>query len=69
MSKKMCDERLKKTQLFVPDNSLLVDNGAMIAFAGEIMFNSGIKIPYDKTDKLDIEPRQRTDDVEISWRK
>ncbi len=69
MSKKMCGERLKKTELFVPDNSLLVDNGAMIAFAGEILFKSGIKVSYRDLDKLDIKPKQRTDDVEVTWRK
>jgi len=68
MAKKMCGERLKKTELFVPDNSLLVDNGAMIAFAGEILFKSGIKTSYKSLDELDIKPRQRTDDVEVSWR-
>jgi len=60
----MCQERGAK--LFVPENSLLVDNGAMIAFLGEIMFNSGI---YERDfEKLDIKPRQRTDDVDVRWR-
>lgn len=69
MAKKMCEERLKKTELFVPDNSLLVDNGAMIAYAGEILFKSGIKVSPKELDKLDVMPRQRTDDVEVTWRK
>lgn len=69
MARKMCDERLKKTELFVPDNSLLVDNGAMIAYAGEILFKSGIKVSPKEIDKLDVMPRQRTDDVEVTWRK
>jgi len=69
MAKKMCDERLKKTELFVPDNSLLVDNGAMIAYAGEILFKSGIKTSPKELDSLDVKPRQRTDDVEVTWRK
>jgi N6-L-threonylcarbamoyladenine synthase len=68
MAKKMCDERLKKIELFVPDNSLLVDNGAMIAYAGEILFKSGIKISYKNLDELDIKPRQRTDDVDVTWK-
>jgi len=38
MCRIMCEERGAK--FFVPDNSLLVDNGAMIAFLGEIMFKS-----------------------------
>jgi N6-L-threonylcarbamoyladenine synthase len=66
MCKIMCKERNAK--FFCPDNSLLVDNAAMIAFLGEIMFNSGIKISYKNLDKVDIKPRQRTDEVNISWR-
>ena len=66
MCRVMCEERNAK--LFVPENALLVDNGAMIAFLGEIMFNSGIKFSYNELDKIDIKPRQRTDDVEVSWR-
>jgi len=66
MCRIMCEERGAK--LFVPENSLLVDNGAMIAFLGEIMFNHGIKTSNDKIDNLDIKPRQRTDEVEVSWK-
>jgi tRNA A37 threonylcarbamoyltransferase TsaD len=66
MCRIMCEERGAK--LFVPENSLLVDNGAMIAFLGGIMFKKGIKIPYNKTDDLDIKPRQRTDEVNITWK-
>jgi N6-L-threonylcarbamoyladenine synthase len=68
MCKIMCDERLEKTKMFVPDRSLLVDNGAMIAYAGEILFNSGIKFLPKDFKEIDIMPRQRTDDVEVSWR-
>lgn len=66
MAKIMCKER--KAKMFCPPNELLVDNGAMIAFLGEIMFNSGIKYDGDEINKLDIEPRQRTDEVEVSWK-
>ena len=69
MCKTMCKERVgEKVGFFVPDKSLLVDNGAMIAFLGEIMFNAGIKILPKNLDKVDIKPRQRTDEVEVSWR-
>lgn len=68
MCKIMCSERKNKTKLFVPDNSVLVDNGAMIAFLGEIMFKSGIKISYTKIKNLDIKPRQRTDEVDVKWK-
>ncbi len=67
MCRIMCEERNAK--FFVPSRDLLVDNGAMIAFLGEIMFNSGIKIFGKEIEKLDIKPRQRTDEVEVSWRK
>ncbi len=64
MCKIMCKERGAK--FFVPERSLLVDNAAMIAFLGEIIFNKGI---FEKDiDKIDILPRQRTDEVEVSWR-
>ena len=38
----------------------------MIAFLGEIMFKKGIK--ESNLDKIDIKPRQRTDDVNITWK-
>ena len=84
MCKIMCKERGAK--FFCPERPLLVDNGTMIAFLGEIIFNSLflshpptrekkinktisklIYFPKD-LDKLDIKPRQRTDDVEVSWK-
>jgi N6-L-threonylcarbamoyladenine synthase len=64
MCKIMCKERGAK--FFVPEKSLLVDNGAMIAYLGEIMFKKGIK--EKNLDKIDIKPRQRTDEVEIKWK-
>jgi len=67
MSKKMCEER--KAKFFCPERSLLVDNGAMIAYLGEIMFKSGIEFSGKKAQELDIKPRQRTDEVEVSWKK
>jgi N6-L-threonylcarbamoyladenine synthase len=66
MCKIMCSERGAK--LFVPSNDLLADNGAMIAFLGEIMFNKGIKVSGDNIEELGIKPRQRTDEVEVKWK-
>ena len=63
MCRIMCKERGAK--FFVPPNDLLTDNGAMIAFLGEIMYKSGIK---EKPANIDIKPRQRTDEVEVTWR-
>ncbi|KKK59320.1 hypothetical protein LCGC14_3035570, partial [marine sediment metagenome] len=66
MCKIMCKERGAK--FFCPDRTLLIDNGAMIAFLGEIMFNSEIKIETNQIQRIDIKPRQRTDEVEVSWK-
>lgn len=66
MCKIMCDERGAK--FFVPENQFLVDNAGMIAYLGEIMFKSKIKVSGKEIDKLDVKPRQRTDDVEVTWR-
>jgi N6-L-threonylcarbamoyladenine synthase len=63
MCKIMCKERGAK--FFCPENSLLVDNAGMIAYLGEIMFNKKI---IKKIENLDIEPRQRTDDVIVNWK-
>ncbi|PIO08460.1 UGMP family protein [Candidatus Pacearchaeota archaeon CG10_big_fil_rev_8_21_14_0_10_34_12] len=65
MCEKMCKAR--KAKFFAPEKSLLVDNGAMIAFLGEVMFKSGIKFSGKQIDKLDIKPRQRTDEVDVRW--
>lgn len=66
MCRIMCEERGAK--FFAPENSLLTDNGAMIAFLGEIMFNSGIKYSGKSAQRLDIMPRQRTDEVNVTWK-
>lgn len=66
MCMKMCEERGAK--FFVPDFGLLVDNGAMIAYLGEIMFDSGISVGVDKLGGLDIDSRQRTDMVDVKWK-
>jgi tRNA A37 threonylcarbamoyltransferase TsaD len=63
MCKIMCKER--KCKFYCPEKSLLTDNGAMIAFLGEIMFKSGIK---ERIDAIDIAPRERTDQVDVMWR-
>ena len=66
MCRIMCEERGCK--FFVPPRDLLVDNGAMIAFLGEIMFEKGIKFQGEEIDGLDILPRERTDDVIVRWK-
>lgn len=64
MCRIMCEERGAK--FFCPEKRLLIDNGAMIAYLGEIMFKSGIK--ETELEKVDIAPRQRTDDVDVKWK-
>jgi len=66
MCRIMCEERGAK--FFCPPNTLLVDNAGMIAFLGEIMYEKGIKISYKELNKIDIKPRQRTDEVDIIYR-
>ena len=70
-----CNSRLQKMcrimcvgrgcKFFVPEKSLLIDNGAMIAYLGELMYKFGIK---KKINNVDIKPRQRTDDVNVTWK-
>jgi N6-L-threonylcarbamoyladenine synthase len=65
MARIMCEERGCK--FFVPENQFLVDNAAMIAFTGEILFKKGIFVPVNKVGSLDILPRERTDDILVKW--
>ena len=64
MAKMMCKER--KTKCFIPEREFLVDNAAMIAHLGSKMFKAGIK---ESSENIDILPYQRTDDVEVLWKK
>lgn len=66
MSRVMCNER--GVDFFVPERSLLVDNGAMIAYLGEIMFKAGVKVEGNELKEIDIMPKQRTDQVEVVWK-
>jgi N6-L-threonylcarbamoyladenine synthase len=63
MCRIMCVERGAK--FFCPSRDLLVDNAGMIAFTGEIMFNSGISV---SPEKVEVKPRERTDQVDVNWR-
>jgi len=66
MCKIMCEER--GARFFCPETQFLVDNGAMIAYLGEILFENKDYIEIDKINELDIKPRQRTDEIEIRYR-
>jgi glycoprotease/Kae1 family metallohydrolase len=63
MCRLMCESRGAK--MFCPAKEFLVDNGAMIAYTGEILFNSGLS---KRPDDVDIAPRERTDMVDVKWR-
>jgi len=63
MCRIMCFERGAK--FFCPPREFLVDNAGMIAYLGEIMFNSGI---FLNAKDADISPRERTDDVKVTWK-
>lgn len=63
MSEIMCRERNAK--MFCPENQFLVDNGAMIAWLGLVMHKAGITTSFENSA---IQPYQRTDDIEVSWR-
>lgn len=65
MARIMCKEHGAK--YFCPPRELLVDNAGMIAFTGELMAKKNKKLLID-ADKLDIAPRERTDDVSVSWK-
>ena len=62
MAHKMCEERGAKC--FVPENQFLVDNAAMIAYTGMVMFKAGNKLPVEKSQ---VRPYERTDEVEVNW--
>jgi N6-L-threonylcarbamoyladenine synthase len=66
MCKIMCEERGAK--FFVPENQFLLDNGGMIAYLGEIMWEAGIFVKVEDLGDLYIDSRQRTDMVEVKWK-
>lgn len=69
MCRIMCGEREEKVDFFCPEKGLLVDNGGMIAFLGEIMFKGKANVfSPEELDKVDIHPGERTDDIEVGWR-
>jgi len=66
MVKTMAEARGCK--FFCPERTLLVDNAAMIGYLGIKMFNAGIFHTPEKLEELDIRPRERTDQVDVTWR-
>jgi N6-L-threonylcarbamoyladenine synthase len=52
-------------KFFVPSRDVCVDNGAMIAWLGFLMYQSGLRMSLDESI---INQRFRTDMVEVTWR-
>jgi len=63
MMQTMCEERGAK--LYATDERFCIDNGAMIAQAGYLMFKAGITTPIEDTW---CTQRYRTDAVPVIWR-
>ena len=63
MVKTMAAER--NSYFFAPPKDLSVDNGAMIAWLGLLMYRSGIRMNIEQST---IDQRFRTDMVDVSWR-
>lgn len=63
MCRIMCEER--GGSFFAPENQFLIDNGAMIAWLGVLKHNAGERLDVKDAG---INPYQRTDEIEVSWR-
>lgn len=62
----MCRER--GARFAAVPRELAGDNGVMIAWTGILQKNAGMNVfPPDKLSKIDILPRQRTDDIDAVW--
>jgi bifunctional N6-L-threonylcarbamoyladenine synthase / protein kinase Bud32 len=59
----MCEER--GARFFVPEQKYLGDNGAMIAYTGKLMLESGVTLPIESSQ---INPSFRSDEVEVTWK-
>ena len=59
----MCSER-GATSFALP-NQFNVDNAAMIAWLGKVMYDAGVRMTIPETA---IRPYERTDDVDVVWR-
>jgi N6-L-threonylcarbamoyladenine synthase/N6-L-threonylcarbamoyladenine synthase/protein kinase Bud32 len=63
MVKIMAQER--NAAFFVPTKGLCIDNGAMIAWLGFLMYQSGTRMNIENST---IDQRFRTDMVDVTWR-
>mgnify|MGYP000850978085 FL=1 len=63
MVREMAESR--GAEMFVPDRKYCMDNGAMIAWLGCLMYESGVRMEIQSTA---VRQRFRTDEVEVTWR-
>jgi N6-L-threonylcarbamoyladenine synthase len=63
MVERMASDRGAK--MFVPERTLCIDNGAMIAWTGLVMHRSGIRMGVEDTV---VNQRFRTDEVNVTWK-
>ncbi|MDR0522879.1 MAG: bifunctional N(6)-L-threonylcarbamoyladenine synthase/serine/threonine protein kinase [Candidatus Methanoplasma sp.] len=63
MMRAMAEDR--GAEMFVPDRRLCMDNGAMIAWLGSLMHESGVRMDLRDTG---VRQRFRTDEVPVFWR-
>jgi N6-L-threonylcarbamoyladenine synthase/protein kinase Bud32 len=63
MLSRMCADR--GARLYVPEKRYLGDNGAMIAYTGKIMLESGYSVPPEDSQ---VNPSYRSDQVRVTWR-
>lgn len=59
----MCKDR--GAQFFVPEQKYLGDNGAMIAYTGKLMLQSGVTTPIESSQ---VNPSFRSDEVLVTWK-
>jgi N6-L-threonylcarbamoyladenine synthase/protein kinase Bud32 len=63
MLRVMCETRGAK--FYVPEQKYLGDNGAMIAYTGKLMLESGSSIPVEDSQ---IKPAFRVDEIDVTWK-
>jgi N6-L-threonylcarbamoyladenine synthase len=59
----MCKER--GANLYSLENQYFIDNSAMIAVTGKLMFDAGVSSEFSEAT---IKPYERTDEVDVVWR-
>jgi N6-L-threonylcarbamoyladenine synthase len=64
MCRLMCEAR--GCSFYCPPNQFLVDNAAMIAWTGKVMYERGSV--QTEVEKATIKPYERTDDVLVTWK-